>query len=77
MIPFKDNITLVNDQLIMTHEVCKSVKQGTVLCTYSSISVLHAPKVDVVFEWYCINKLEEYPYIKKFVNLILEYIIVY
>ena len=57
MIPFKDNITLVNDQL--AHVVCKSVKQGTVLCTYSSISVLHAAKVDVVFEWYCINKLEE------------------
>ena len=59
MIPFKYNITLVNDQLAHAHVVCKSVKQSTVLCAYSSISVLHAPKIDVVFEWYCINKLEE------------------
>ena len=57
MVPFKDNITLGHYQL--AHVVCKSVKQSTVLCVYSSISLLHAAKVDVVFEWYCINKLEE------------------
>ena len=56
MIPFKDNITLVNDQL--AHEVCKSVKQGTVLCAYSSISV-PMPQRLMLSEWYCINKLEE------------------
>ena len=42
MIPFKDNITLVNDQL--AHEVCKSVKQGTVLCVHIQVFQYSMPQ---------------------------------